>query len=115
MFLSFATFQFAFEFTMVVLKKLCPVQKNEKTVREKNSIIILLALNFAWLFELALAVKYQKQFLIPFPPLFNCKDFIRARDQKYREIVFVYLYISCKKRNKARSRTKNLLSADYLN
>ena len=97
------------------LKSYALYKENKKTVWKNNSIIIFLALNFAWLYELKLAVKYQKQFLIPVPPLFNCKDFIRARNQKYREIVFVYLYISYKKRNRARSHTKNLLSADYLN
>ena len=60
------------------------------TKKRENSIIILLALaHFAWLFELKLAVKYQKQFLIPFPLLFIFKDFTRARDQKYREIVYL--------------------------
>ena len=40
------------------------------TKKRENSIIISLALaDFAWLFELKLAVKYQKQFLIPFPHL----------------------------------------------
>ena len=63
------------------------------TEKRENCMEKLLSYYFTCLFELKVAVKYQNQFLIPVTPLFNFKDFIIARDQKYRGIVFIYLSI----------------------